>query len=305
MGFTEIRFHFRDYSAARWVMLKRKVDDKRNQHMFDSVTNEQVREHYGDNISEISSICPGGFLNIGYWHGIALDGALSVEDRVSSERALYRKALNYLDITSTDRLLEIGCGLGRGSAFALDEFGPAEVHGVDLLPIQVERAQAANAEVVERSKGRLVYQLGSATALPYPDGYFDKIVSVEAIQHFPDLDGFVAEVARVTRASAQIVIAAVLAPTSDVTLDQWLHLISPSIPEGLYFAHAAPTLVDIFIANGFTDVDVVSIGEYVWPGFDMWLEQSGFEKGSQARNWPVAYDQGLLDYYVVTATVHG
>ena len=56
----------------------------------------------------------GGFINFGYWRGIPLDGELSVEQRISSQRQLYRLVLRALDVSSPDRILEVGCGLGLG-----------------------------------------------------------------------------------------------------------------------------------------------------------------------------------------------
>ncbi|OXM69792.1 SAM-dependent methyltransferase [Amycolatopsis vastitatis] len=256
---------------------------------------------YGEKDLSSRSIFAGGFINYGYWEGIPLDRELSVDDRIASQRALYRNALRPLELRPEHRLLEVGCGRGRGSALALEEFGPAEVHGVDLLPVQVERAGQDNAAVAARFPGRLRYSQGSASELPLPAGSVDRIVSVEAIQHFPDLDGFAAEAARVARRPARLAVTSYFAPDRDVEAGRLAELLG-SFADGMDYAHPVAALTDALAAHGFTGIEVTDIGRHVWPGFDTWLGQTEFRR-EWARNWLVAWERGLLGYYLITAAL--
>lgn len=269
--------------------------------MAKSLTSD-LSEHYGKKIDKLEdSICPDGFLNIGHWDGIALDREISVADRIKSGRALYRKVLDSLDIVGTDRLLEIGCGRGRGAALAFQEFHPAAVHGIDLVAMQIDRARMDNADIIARAKGRLEYRQGSAAAIPYQASHFDKVFSLEAMVHFPDLEKFTAEVVRVTRRPARVTIASVFAPSPSITLEQWLSLPLPYEGTAMLYAHPVALLTETMMAHGFVDLIVESIGEHVWRGFDRFLAQTDSCKRSRMRNWLVGFERGLLDYYVITA----
>lgn len=256
---------------------------------------------YGEKDLSSRSIFAGGFINYGYWAGISLDGELSVADRIASQQALYRNTLARLGLRPEHRLLEVGCGRGLGCALALSEFGPEAVHGVDLSPAQVARAREDNAELVRRSPGRLEFHEGSASDLPVSDEGFDRVVSVEAIQHFPDIAGFVAELARVARRPARMAITSYFAPGRRSTAEPLAGLLG-SFADGMDFAHPVDALADELTGTGFTDIDVVSVGEHVWPGFDTWLGQTEF-RNEWARNWLVAYERGLLDYYLISAAL--
>src|SRR5579859_5548598 len=89
------------------------------------------------------------------------------------------------------RLLEIGCGAGRNlRAFA--HYRPdLTLQGVDISRVALEEAAAAG--------GPIVYRLGDALHLPYPDASFDIVVLFDVLEHVPDVGRAVAEIARVLR----------------------------------------------------------------------------------------------------------
>lgn len=253
-----------------------------------------------ESADSVELFCPGGFNNLGYWKGINVRGGPTVADRVQSEKSLYRKVLATLEIGTSDRLLEIACGRGRGAALALTEFGPAEVHGVDLATKQIERALESNADTLANSGGRLVYRQGSATALPYADSYFDNVLSVEATQRFPDIDKFLAEMFRVLRKPAKMAIASVFSTKPGVAITEF-------IPDDLLFSHPITELTAKLIDNGFANVNISSLGEDVWRGWDSWLRETAPKwrrdwNWKETQNWLEGFEQGAFDYYLVTAT---
>jgi SAM-dependent methyltransferase len=69
---------------------------------------------------------------------------------------------------ATRRILDVGCGAGRILADLLGwGASPASLHGIDLLPAQVERARRTFPGVDVRE--------GNAEHLPFPDGAFDLV----------------------------------------------------------------------------------------------------------------------------------
>jgi ubiquinone/menaquinone biosynthesis C-methylase UbiE len=84
-------------------------------------------------------------------------------------------------------LLEVGCGTGHWLASLA---GPGRtVLGLDQSEgmLGVARRAAPNARLVR----------GAATQLPFADGSVEALLSMNALHHFPDKPGFVAEAARV------------------------------------------------------------------------------------------------------------
>jgi ubiquinone/menaquinone biosynthesis C-methylase UbiE len=240
----------------------------------------------------------GGFINFGYWESIDIDAPLRESDRVRSQEDLYRLVLAAVGVEESSRLVEVGCGRGLGCALALAEFGPAEVHGVDVHPEQVRRAREGTAD----SSGRLGFRLGAASSLPFPDDSVDCLYSVEAAQHFPSLRDFVAEAARVLVPGGRFAVSTFFAVRAG--LGDRLNGLLDSFASGLDVPHPLPSLLDSLAASGFSGIAAAPIGAQVWAGYDRWVASTEYVD-SWPRNFLRAYTEGLLEYYLVTAALPG
>ncbi|MGF1665668.1 MAG: class I SAM-dependent methyltransferase [Acidimicrobiia bacterium] len=89
----------------------------------------------------------------------------------------------HLDPRPGERVLEVGCGRGHLTR-VLAESG-VDVVGIDANP---RAAEVAVSDRVQHMYGE---------ALDFPDASFQKIVSVHAIEHIPDLEGALDEMSRV------------------------------------------------------------------------------------------------------------
>lgn len=110
------------------------------------------------------------------------------------------------------RFLDLACGTGTVSELLLAAAPKAHLNGIDYDPVQVELAtehfRAAGYEVRhgfeltdEMSGGKpvLVFGVGSADELPFPDGTFDCVTIANAIHVMPDKEQFVRAVSRVLK----------------------------------------------------------------------------------------------------------
>ncbi|MFF9066001.1 class I SAM-dependent methyltransferase [Streptomyces sp. NPDC014891] len=260
-----------------------------------------VQETYGPANLSGEPIFAGGFINFGYWRGIDLNAPLSVADRIRSQQDLYRRVWDAAAPMDQMRLLEVGCGLGMGCALALDERGPADVTGMDIHSAQLSRAQEAHAALLEQVPARLSFVQGAAELMPFADSEFDVVVSVEAAQHFPDLGAFAAETARVLRPRGRVAVASFFTAGVDAASQgAALSRLLDTFENGLDIARPVGALTDALTASGLSDVRVESLGPQVWAGWDAWLSRLT-APDSWARNFLKAYEQQILDYYLVTA----
>jgi protein-L-isoaspartate(D-aspartate) O-methyltransferase len=125
-----------------------------------------------------------------YWDGdrrICYGGYRYMEGRWEK---VARAMIDYYDLPPKPKILDIGCG----KAFLLYDFHKvipgAEIHGIDI-------SQYAIANSKEEIQDRL--RVGSATELPWPDDYFDLVISITTLHnlHAYDLDLALREMERV------------------------------------------------------------------------------------------------------------
>lgn len=100
----------------------------------------------------------------------------------------YEAALEALP-TAPRRALDVGTGTGAGAFAIARRFPDSEVVGVDLAPAMVEEARRKTpAELA----GRVSFEVGDASKLPFPDGSFDLVAHANMIPFFDEVARLVA-----------------------------------------------------------------------------------------------------------------
>ena len=89
----------------------------------------------------------------------------------------------HIKIKHSDKLLDIGCGTGITT-----ELWECKRYGVDPAKKLLARA---------RQKDKIEYKLAPAEKIPYPDSYFDVVISITAIQNFKDIEKGLREIKRI------------------------------------------------------------------------------------------------------------
>jgi SAM-dependent methyltransferase len=107
-----------------------------------------------------------------------------------------------LGVRSGDRLLDLGCGFGR-HAYQAARLG-AQVVAFDAGADEVRKVQdtfgaMAVAGELDADTARVGAARGDALALPFADGAFDRVIASEVLEHIPEDETAMAELARVLR----------------------------------------------------------------------------------------------------------
>jgi len=112
------------------------------------------------------------------------------------------------------RILDIGCGKG----FLLYEFSriieEADIFGIDISSYAIENS-------LDKVKPKL--KRANATALPFPDKYFDLVISINTLHNLrlPDLDTALKEIERVSNNAKYIVVDGYRNEQEKVNLLYW------------------------------------------------------------------------------------
>jgi ubiquinone/menaquinone biosynthesis C-methylase UbiE len=245
-----------------------------------------------------STLFVGNFINYGLWDRQLMKAPISFQQRLESEKNMYRYLLGKLTIQPTDDVLEVACGQGVGAALVWKEFHPKSIQGIDISKAQISRALKINKTILENHPNEIFFHLSSAENILFPAKIYDKVLCVQALQHFLDLEKFTKEAFRVLKDSGKLGIVGFFG-TKENSSTHVAKLI-PTVRDGIDHIRFIDYFRQILEEAGFQKIEIEVIGDRVWKGIDRWFAQGEFKK-TWARNWYKAYRQKLLDYYLITA----
>ncbi|MER6826154.1 methyltransferase domain-containing protein [Streptosporangium sp. NPDC000563] len=243
------------------------------------------------------------YLNFGYWR----DGPDTLDDACE---ALAEKLGDAAGFREGDRILDAGFGYGDQDFMWLERHDPAKIVGLNVTPTHVRIAQEK-----ARARGlddRLIFQEGSATAMTFEPGSFDRVVALESALHFRTRDEFFRQAHHVLRPGGVLATADVV--PLNVDNGGRRELFSTSVPEeNLYDGNE---YVARLRAAGFAHVQLTSIRDHVYEPWCKWAERKLDDQAFQQkvtwvyRRWlhrELADDTRMrqkfagLDYVIVVA----
>jgi methionine biosynthesis protein MetW len=122
-----------------------------------------------------------------------------IRERTSHDLGGLRRALRPLRTSSARRVLDIGCGFGGLAKLVGETIGASEVHGVDIDPQVLAEARSKGVEAVLVSADEAV--------LPYPDEYFDVVMTLGIMDEMPSFDGLLREIHRVLAPGGHVLVS--------------------------------------------------------------------------------------------------
>ena len=152
--------------------------------------------------------------DVDYWDGdrrICYGGYRYLEGRWEK---VARAMVEHYDLPSNPKILDIGCGKGFLLYDFLKVIPDAEIHGIDISSYAIANSK-------EEIRDRL--QVGNATSLPWPDKYFDLVISITTLHnlHAYDLDPALREMERVSKSNKYLCVESYRNETEKANLLYW------------------------------------------------------------------------------------
>jgi ubiquinone/menaquinone biosynthesis C-methylase UbiE len=133
-----------------------------------------------------------------------LDGVRAVPAVLAAKQM----SLHLLDIKPGDRVLDIGCGPGDDTADIASFVGPeGQAFGIDKSEVLIAEARRTSGR---RGLSCVEFMVADATALPFQENSFVSCRADRTIQHVPQADLALGEMARVIRPKGTVVISEML-----------------------------------------------------------------------------------------------
>jgi ubiquinone/menaquinone biosynthesis C-methylase UbiE len=183
-------------------------------------------------------------------HG--LPGRLGVRLMPRSSRQFHKAIATELNLQPEDELLDVGCG---SATLFVDHAGHVRfVAGLDASEMQLEMARKRLAERIAAGTAEIVE--GDADHLPWGDGRFSVITSVNAVKFFPDPSAALREMHRVLRPGGRVAVtmgeaAEAPAGATEGVVDtwgqwQWTDAAAKRLLEGVGFDDVSVSVMPVF-----------------------------------------------------------
>ena len=171
---------------------------------------ETERKHWGASAHErkVENLYAGGVENYLGWHDGYLNFGLwetGITDYVKAAENLVQRMGTILGLNETSKLLDVAPGMGTQDIYLLKNFAPQSIDGLDVTWKHIEHGKRRSREA--GAEDRVRFHHGTAIELPFPDGSFTHVLSIEGPEHFDTREKFLHEAWRVLQPGGVIAMA--------------------------------------------------------------------------------------------------
>jgi len=115
-------------------------------------------------------------------------------------RPVGEQAIELMGIESAAQVIDIGCGSGWAARLMASKADQGRVVGIDVSDEMIRIARESSAEFQN-----VEYQVASAEKLPFNDGEFTHVFSMESLYYYADIPAALREIRRVLRSGGRFV----------------------------------------------------------------------------------------------------
>lgn len=173
-------------------------------------------------------------------------------------------------------ILDVGCGIGGSTLYLAQKF-QAYGTGITLSPVQANRA-IERAEAAGLSQ-QVQFQVANALEMPFADGSFDLVWSLESGEHMPNKIQFLRECYRVLKPGGLFLMATwchrpVGGGAGELTDDERKHLAEIYRVYALPYVISLPEYEAIATRIGFQNIETADWSKAVAPFWDVVIDSA-------------------------------
>ena len=230
-------------------------------------------------------------VHLGYWPEGATYGWQAAQDAMTDLH------LDALDLRDGTTLVDIGCGIGGSLRMANARLRDSKLIGVNIDPRQIAICRQ------QRGVGgnEVSWIQSDAGQVPLPDYCVDRILSLEAMFHFPERAMFIEEASRLLRPGGRLVCSDILFDTPhDAETARWCDVVVQGYapwPEPVLTASSVAALAE---NAGLRVLDYRDIAAEVAPTWGHIVSGKDDPDTSPAAAMGALQDSRLLHYPIFT-----
>ena len=169
------------------------------------------------------------------------------EEMENHHISITQQTLALMKLKPGERVLDLGCGAGWASRLLAQMVGggdrPGQVVGLDVSDEMIRRARATS-----KQYDNILFVVGSAQQIPWQEGFFDKVLSVESFYYYGDQGGALDEVRRVMASGGELNILINLYKDNPYSL-RWVEELNVPVQ-----VKSEQEYMELFKAHGFEKV---------------------------------------------------
>ncbi|ANV84594.1 delta(24)-sterol C-methyltransferase [Picosynechococcus sp. PCC 7003] len=160
---------------------------------------QQIREFY-DASSPLWESIWGEHMHHGFY-GL---GGTERLNRRQAQIELIEEFLAWGKVGQVENFVDVGCGIGGSTLYLAEKFNAKGV-GITLSPVQANRAIARAA--AQDLQDQVEFKVADALNMPFRDGEFDLVWTLESGEHMPNKRQFLQECTRVLKPGGKLLMA--------------------------------------------------------------------------------------------------